>query len=63
MLSITRRKGESFFIGDDVEVYIGEVYKGNVKIGIKAPKEVKIMRKELLEKAKKEEESINVDEK
>lgn len=50
MLSITRRKGQSFFIGDDVEVYISDVQRGNVKVSISAPKEVKIMRKELLEK-------------
>lgn len=56
MLSITRRKGQSFFIGDDVEVYISDVQRGNVKVSIDAPKEIKIMRKELLEKEKAQKE-------
>lgn len=50
MLSITRRKGQSFFIGDNVEVYISDIQKGGVKISINAPKEIRIMRKELLER-------------
>ena len=50
MLSITRRKGQSFFIGEDVEVYISDVQRGNVKVSIDAPKNVRIMRKELLER-------------
>lgn len=58
MLSITRRKGQSFYIGENVEVYISDVQRGNVKVSIDAPKDVRIMRKELLEKEKAEAESV-----
>lgn len=48
MLVIRRRAGESFRIGDDVEVEILELAAGHVKIGIKAPKEVRVLRTEVV---------------
>lgn len=54
MLIITRKKGESLMIGDDIEIVISKIDDGNVKIGIKAPKEVTILRKELYEEVEKE---------
>jgi carbon storage regulator len=47
MLVIRRRAGESFFINDDVEIEILEVGATQVKLGIVAPKEVSILRKEV----------------
>lgn len=47
MLVLTRKKGESILIGDDIEVSILEIIGDSVKIGIKAPTEVGILRKEL----------------
>lgn len=47
MLVMRRRAGESVLIGADVEVEILEVAGGHVKIGIKAPQEVKIRRREV----------------
>lgn len=49
MLVITRKNDESFLIGDDIEIKIIESEDGKVKIGIEAPKEKKIVRKEILE--------------
>lgn len=49
MLVITRSQGESFFVGDDVEIIISSVGSNKVKISIDAPKNIKIMRKELIE--------------
>ena len=49
MLIITRKLGEGITIGDNVELIINEVTDGKVKIAIEAPKEVKILRKELVE--------------
>ena len=47
MLVITRKSGQSFKIGPDVEVRIlGERY-GQIKIGITAPRETLILRSEL----------------
>ena len=47
MLVITRKHDESITIADDIEVTILEISKDKVKIGINAPKEVKIYRSEL----------------
>ena len=47
-LVLTRRKGESIFIGDDIEVTVVCVNGKQVKIAIKAPREVNIVRDELL---------------
>ncbi|MFF2092615.1 carbon storage regulator CsrA [Paenibacillus sp. NPDC058174] len=47
MLVLARKKGESLLIGEDIEISILEVQGDVVKIGIKAPKDVPILRKEL----------------
>lgn len=49
MLVITRRPGESFLVGDDIEIRIVEVSGEKVKIGICAPEEIRILRKELID--------------
>jgi len=47
MLILSRRPGESLRIGDDVTITVLGVRGGQVKIGIDAPKSVKIVREEL----------------
>ncbi|KRG15043.1 carbon storage regulator [Virgibacillus soli] len=47
MLVLTRKKGESIQIGDDIEITITQVKGDQVKIGINAPKNVEIHRKEI----------------
>lgn len=47
MLVLTRKKGESLLVGDNIEISILEVTGDSVKIGINAPEEVGILRKEL----------------
>ena len=37
MLIITRKKGESLMIGDDIEITISKLDDGSVKLGIEAP--------------------------
>lgn len=54
MLVLTRKKDESIIIGDDIEIIITDIYEDKVKIGIKAPKSLKIFRKELLEEVESE---------
>jgi carbon storage regulator len=49
MLIITRKKGESLMIGDDIEILVSKRDDGNVKIRIKAPRDIQILRKELSE--------------
>lgn len=49
MLVLSRKKGESIQIGPDIELTIVQIDGEQVKIGIKAPKQVEIYRKELFE--------------
>lgn len=48
MLVLTRREGESFTVGDDVEIEILDIKPGVIRIGIKAPRSVRVMRSELI---------------
>ena len=54
MLIITRKKGESLMIGDDIEIIVSKIDDGSVKIGIKAPRDIEILRKELYEEVEQE---------
>jgi carbon storage regulator len=47
MLVIRRRTGESIVIGEGIEVEILEIAPGRVKIGVRAPKDVRVQRKEV----------------
>lgn len=49
MLIVSRKKSESILIGDDIEVVVTEIGADRVKIGIRAPKGVPILRRELAE--------------
>lgn len=53
MLVITRRVGESFYIGDNVKVTILDETRNQTRIGIEAPLDVNIVREELLNESKK----------
>jgi len=54
MLVITRKEGESLLIGDNIEINISKISDGNVKIAIRAPREMTILRKELVTEIKAE---------
>ena len=55
MLVIRRLKGESFMIGDDIEVFITGIRGGTqVLVGITAPKEVSIHRREIYDAIQRE---------
>ena len=47
MLALTRKKGEALVINKNIEITILEVKGDQVKIGIAAPKEVPVYRKEV----------------
>ena len=49
MLILSRRKNESLVIGKDIEITVLEISGSSIKIGITAPKKVKVLRKELIE--------------
>ena len=47
MLALSRKQNESIVIGNDIEITILDVRNDQVKIGIRAPKDVGIYRKEI----------------
>jgi carbon storage regulator len=47
MLVLRRRAGESLLIGDDVEIEVLAITAQGAKIGIRAPRETVVLRKEL----------------
>lgn len=49
MLVLSRKPGEALRVGDDVEITIVEVKGDMVRIGIDAPRDVQVWRKELWE--------------
>ena len=48
MLILTRRIGETINIGNDIKVTVCAINGSQVRIGISAPKEVKVLRQELV---------------
>ena len=47
MLALTRKKGEAIVINNNVEITVLEIRGDQIKIGISAPKDVPIYRKEV----------------
>ena len=47
MLILSRKVGQSLMLGDGVEITITEVSGDRVKIGISAPADIKVYRKEI----------------
>ncbi|MBR5578186.1 MAG: carbon storage regulator CsrA [Lachnospiraceae bacterium] len=47
MLALSRKKNEALVINNNVEITILEIKGDQVKLGIKAPKEVPVYRKEV----------------
>lgn len=57
MLILTRKVGESIMIGDSVEVKVLGLRAGQIKIGIEAPKDLKVHREEIYERIQAEQEN------
>ncbi len=54
MLVLTRKKGQSIMLGDGIEISVVEVNGDAVRIGIKAPRELTIYRREIYEAIQEE---------
>ena len=50
MLVLSRREQEAIKIGDEIEVTVLSIRGGKVRIGIEAPREVRVVRDELSER-------------
>ena len=62
MLALTRKKGEALVININIEITILEIRGDQIKLGISAPKDVPIYRKEVyLQIQEENKESIHVD--
>ena len=57
MLALTRKTGDAIMINNNIEITVLEVRGDQVKIGISAPKEVSIYRKEVYLEIQKENEA------
>ncbi len=54
MLALTRRKGESIIINENIEVVVVGIQGEQVKLGVIAPRSVVVHRKEIYEQIQKE---------
>lgn len=54
MLVLSRKNGEEILIGDSIRVVVVEVRGDKVRIGIQAPRDVSVHRKEVAEAIAKE---------
>ena len=62
MLALTRKKGEALVFNNNIEITVLEIRGDQIKIGISAPKDVPIYRKEVYLQIQQENEAaISVD--
>ena len=54
MLVLSRKEDESIIINDNIEIKVIGIKQDQVKIGIVAPRDVKIFRKEIYEQIQRE---------
>jgi carbon storage regulator len=47
MLVMSRREGEVILIGDEIEIVIAHIGRSRVKVGIRAPRELAVIAREL----------------
>lgn len=48
MLVLSRKEGEQIVIGENIVITVVDIDRGKIRLGIEAPKDVPIYRKELL---------------
>ncbi len=62
MLALSRKKNEALVINNNVEITVLEIKGEQVKLGITAPREVPVYRKEVYEQIQDaNQEAVNVD--
>ena len=57
MLALTRKKGESLVVNNNIEITVLEIRGDQIKIGISAPKNVQVYRKQVYLQIQKENEA------
>lgn len=58
MLILTRRTGETIMLGDDITVTVLGVKNNQVRVGIKAPRDLPVHREEIYNRIKEENRSL-----
>lgn len=54
MLVVTRKRGESIIVGDGIEIVVVRTGRDGVRIGVRAPVDVPVHRKEIYEQIREE---------
>ena len=54
MLLLSRHKNESIMVGNDVEIFIVDIHGGRVRLGIKAPENIPVHRREIYDAIERE---------
>ena len=54
MLVLSRQRDETIMIGDDIEITVVDIRRDKVRLGIRAPSEVPVHRKEVYEAIQRE---------
>ena len=50
MIVLSRKRDESIMIGDEIEVFVVDIRGDRVRLGVKAPREITVHRKEVYDK-------------
>jgi carbon storage regulator CsrA len=61
MLVLTRKANEQILIGDDIKITLVRVRGNSVRIGIEAPREVRVVRGELARQADRQDQRLQAD--
>jgi carbon storage regulator len=59
MLVLSRKKNESIVINDDITIVVVEIRGDKVRLGVEAPKEVPVHRREVYDAIKRSEQEAN----
>jgi carbon storage regulator len=54
MLVLSRQRDESIIIGDDIEITVVDIRGDKVRLGVSAPKEISVHRKEVYDAIRRE---------
>lgn len=54
MLVLSRKQNESIMIRDDIEVFVIAIFEDKVRLGVDAPKEIPVHRREVFDAIRRE---------
>jgi carbon storage regulator len=60
MLVLSRKVGQALLLGPDVEITVLRIEGDQVRLGVKAPRQLAVLREELLEEVRRETETASI---